>query len=135
MKNKNNKHVRFFLECRDLARYSQHPVFRHGAIVTNRTTVLGKGSNRYALHAEVSALKNIHRVRQRRKHMRLRMYVCRVNAKGAFMNSRPCENCMQYMRTRGVHRVYYSDDLGGFSKLVLGHGRHSAVTAQCWSKE
>ncbi|AAR26853.1 FirrV-1-A29 [Feldmannia irregularis virus a] len=110
-----NFDIRLFLECQHLAKFSQHPVFRHGALVTNRTTIVGKGSNRSSLHAEVSALQNV----QGGQHMRLRVYVCRVNARGKFMNSKPCQNCMNYMKHRGVYRVYYSDDAGGFSKLVL----------------
>lgn len=108
--------MNFFMMCHDLASRSQHSRFHHGSIaVLRRGSVVGRGSNRKDVHAEVSCITSIPNY-SRCRH--LVVYVCRVNSRGSFMNSRPCDNCLGFMRANGVSRVYFSDSVG-FSKLIL----------------
>jgi len=109
-------HMDYFMMCRDLASRSQHTRFHHGSVaVQRRGKVLGKGSNRKNVHAEVSSVTNIPSYQ---RYDKLVVYVCRVNSTGGFMNSKPCSNCLHFMRTNGVARVYYSDSIG-FTKMIL----------------
>lgn len=109
-------HMDFFMMCHELASRSQHSRFHHGSIVVHRrSNVLGRGSNRKYTHAEVSAITSIPNYS---RYENLAVYVCRVNSRGGFMNSRPCKNCMAFMKGNGVSRVYFSDS-DGFSKLIL----------------
>jgi deoxycytidylate deaminase len=109
-------HEYFFGLCGELASRSHHPQFRHGSIVVHRrSAVIGRGFNRSSLHAEVSSVKNIDNYR---RYDNLVVYVCRVNSRGEFMNSKPCTNCMRFMKSNGVSRVYYSDEQG-FGKICL----------------
>lgn len=106
----------FFRLCGDLAVKSHHPRFRHGSIAVHRRNVIvGRGYNKTNVHAEVSSVKNITKYH---KYDNLIVYVCRVNSKGGFMNSRPCCKCIDFMKKNGVNRVYFSD-ASGFSKLVF----------------
>lgn len=73
--------------------------FRHGAIVVKHGKILGSSYNIYKndpkyvdfrhsqIHAEVAALKKAG------WPTRATVYVARVNAKGYFRMSKPCENC------------------------------------------
>lgn len=109
-------HMDYFMMCHDLARKSQHSRFHHGSIVMRRRgNILGKGSNRTSMHAEVRSITSIPKYY---RHENLVVYVCRVNSTGNFMNSRPCEKCLEFMKANGVCRVYFSDT-SGFTKLVL----------------
>ena len=109
-------HMDYFMICHALASRSQHSRFHHGSIaVYRRGTIVGRGSNRKNIHAEVSSITNIPNYQ---RYEKLVVYVCRVNSKGGFMNSRPCCHCMEFMRENGVSRVYFSDTVG-FSKLIL----------------
>ncbi len=109
-------HMDYFMMCHSLASKSHHSRFHHGAIVMQRRgRVLGRGSNRKRIHAEVSAITDIPKYY---RYENLVVYVCRVNSTGGFMNSKPCCHCMKFMRENGVSRVYYSDTIG-FSKIVL----------------
>ena len=106
----------FFMMCHKLTYKSHHSRFHHGAIVVHRKNrILGKGCNKKQIHAEVSAIMDIPHYK---RYKNLVVYVCRVNAQGGFLNSKPCCNCMKFMRENGVSKIYYSDD-NGFSKIVL----------------
>lgn len=108
-------HMDYFMMCHSLASRSHHSRFHHGSIVLHRRGIVGKGCNRKMIHAEVSCVKNIPKYYN---YDNLVVYVCRVNTQGGFMNSRPCEKCMLFMKENGVSKVYFSDD-NGFSKIVF----------------
>ena len=108
-------HMDFFLISKKEASKSHHDRFFHGSVTVHRNTVIGKGCNRNRIHAEVSSIKNIHNYF---KYDNLVVYVCRINRRGGFMMSKPCSNCMAFMKKQGVSKVYYSDE-DGFSKLIL----------------
>jgi len=65
---------------------------------------------------------------------KLEMVVIRVNNKGNLANSKPCNNCIYYLRLYGVKNVYYSNDNGVIVKekinyienehCSLGHNRY-----------
>ncbi len=38
------------------------------------------------------------------------IFVIRVNSEGRISNSRPCINCLNYMKLFGIKSVYYSTD-------------------------
>ena len=42
----------------------------------------------------------------------MNILVIRVNGKNEFVNSKPCENCLYYLRLYGIKNVYYSNDKG-----------------------
>lgn len=108
-------HTHYINVCHALASKSHHPRFHHGSIALKRRGggILGRGSNRKNLHAEVGSIIDIPNYQ---RYENLVVYVCRVNSKGGFMNSKPCENCVNFMKSNGVSTVYFSDEVG-FSKL------------------
>lgn len=109
-------HMDYFMLCRELASKSHHSKFHHGAIAVHRRgSIVGRGSNKKKIHAEVSSVMDISNFS---RYQNLVVYVCRVNKRGGFMNSRPCKNCMNFMRDNGVSKVYFSDETG-FSKIIF----------------
>ena len=108
-------HMDYFMMCHSLASKSEHRS-HHGSIVLHRRSrIVGRGCNQNRIHAEVSCVKNIPKYYN---YGNLVVYVCRVNPRGGFMNSRPCEKCMEFMKENGVSKVYFSDEVG-FSKIVF----------------
>lgn len=86
--------------------------FKHGAVITYGSRVMGRGCNsdrtRYrtvnttSMHAEVMATLTTARTMRGAD-----MYVVRL--RGSDMAySRPCAQCVKWMRKMGIRRVYYS---------------------------
>jgi len=44
------------------------------------------------------------------------MVVIRINTKNELVNSKPCENCIYYLRLYGIKNVYYSNENGEIVK-------------------
>ena len=106
----------YFDLCKDLASRSGHSRFHHGSIVVyRRGRVLGRGNNNGKTHAEINSVKSIPKYFL---YDNLSVYVCRINAQGHFMYSRPCDKCMSFMKRNGVCKVHFSDFVG-FSKITL----------------
>lgn len=112
--------VGYFSEAYHLTKKSGHPKFWHGSIVVIRNSIIGRGANFGYIHAEVSSIMSCDSVRlSRAARDKLVVFVCRVNSRGLFRNSKPCENCQQYMRRRGISKVYYTIDETCVGKLML----------------
>lgn len=45
---------------------------------------------------------------------KMKLVVVRIDARGAFVQSRPCNNCIDYLRLFGVKNVIYSSETGEF---------------------
>lgn len=56
-------------------------------------------------HAEVAALRQI------RDATGVTVYVMRINRSGKLGLSAPCPACKEYIKSRGVKKVIYSDDI------------------------
>ena len=112
----------YFSEASNLTKKSGHPKFQHGSIVVLRNSIIGRGANFGYIHAEVSSIVNsglgLDSVRRSARD-KLVVFVCRVNSRGLFRNSKPCENCQKYMRRRGIRKVYYTIDETCVGKLIL----------------
>lgn len=108
----------YFNVAHDLTKKSGHPRFHHGSIVVYRKNIIGKGANYGFLHAEVSSLINCEHVGKSSRD-KLTVFVCRVNSQGLFMNSKPCENCQEYMRRKGIKKVFYTVDDSTIGRLYL----------------
>lgn len=108
----------YFLEASNQTKKSGHPKFQHGSIVVLRNSIIGRGANFGFMHAEVSSIQNCDSVR-RSSRDKLVVFVCRVNSRGFFMNSKPCDNCQRYMRRRGIWKVIYTIDDSTVGKMIL----------------
>ena len=112
-------YVDYFSEASNLTKKSGHPRFRHGSIVVLRNSIVGKGANWGFMHAEVSSISSIDKNLSKSSKDKLVVFVCRVNARGLFRNSKPCENCQDYMRRWGIRKVYYTIDENCVGKMKL----------------
>ena len=68
---------------------------------------------RVSLHAEIRAL-----IKNKRNGCDT-LLVCRVNKRGEFMMSKPCQVCQQAIRESGVKNVYYTTEGGSWQSLEL----------------
>lgn len=94
---------------------------RHGAIIVRGGSVLGTGINmmkndpdtpgldaktQSSVHAECAALKSV-----RGKNLKgAVLYVARVNKRNAPMMSKPCPNCEEELKRRGVVKLVWTLD-------------------------
>ncbi|NBP13828.1 hypothetical protein EBU95_05425 [bacterium] len=94
--------------------------FRHSACVLHGRRVFSFGYNRYyetigsttrnSVHAEVSAMAN-----SKDSVKGKDIFVIRIGAKDDLRNSRPCEACVAKLKSKGIRRVFYSNEQGGLS--------------------
>ena len=79
-----------------------------------------------SIHAEVDAIRKFiyERVSPTRKRPKLKLIVLRKNNAGNFMNSKPCKNCISFMKSElvknfiNIREVTFYED-GGFKSCLL----------------
>jgi len=119
------KPTRRVKRCFDLARNiafgSEYGKIRHGALLTKGGSVINTCYNKdkfcsfgtrfrdrsrgpATIHAELGCVLGI----PRSVTTGADLYVCRVNKKGEFRNSKPCAMCHEALKHVGVRRVYYT---------------------------
>jgi deoxycytidylate deaminase len=85
---------------------------RHGAIIYNKKrpvsigyNTLGSSEREFSRHAEASAITKYYKNKGK-----IRLYVARISkgSDGIFMNSRPCNDCIDKMKKVGIYEVIYS---------------------------
>tara|TARA_B100000287_G_scaffold13730_1_gene13869 strand:+ start:2222 stop:2662 length:441 start_codon:yes stop_codon:yes gene_type:complete len=114
---------RYFNLAKNVAFGSQYGKIRHGAILVKGGSVINTCYNKdkfcsfgtrfrdpdrgYAtIHAELGCILGLSRAVTTGADV----YVCRVNKKGEFRNSKPCSMCHEALKHVGVKRVYYTVD-------------------------
>jgi cytidine deaminase len=91
--------------------------YRLGAvgIRNDGTTVTANNVPCRQLHAQAHAEARLVRKLDRGADV----YVVRIRRNGTLANARPCYNCQNAMRARGVHRCYYSISNNEYGVLYL----------------
>lgn len=84
-----------------LAEKSNHPRYRHSAILAKGKSILAHGYNSYQIHAEASALLN---AGQRAKGTTLYTLMTKTRS-GRVGNGSPCAECMALIKHYKVKRV------------------------------
>jgi tRNA(Arg) A34 adenosine deaminase TadA len=98
---------------------------RHSAAVIYKNQIMTSGHNRYikkvlleggefghkTMHAELSAVLKIKSSIQKMQGS-VDIIVIRINNRMELKNSRPCNNCIEKLRSIGIRRVYYSNETG-----------------------
>jgi len=108
------KDIREF--CIQVARDSNHPYFRLGAVLVKDGNIVSFGSNLpskmpscYGLCAETRILRNP----PRKAFRGATLYVARVvKCHDNPVMARPCKRCQQWIKTRHVKEVHYTDQDG-----------------------
>ena len=111
-----------------VAKYSDHPTHRMGAVVFNKKTIISYARNysnrsvkhllpkfqkwRTSIHAEIAAI-----LKARRDIKGCSMLVVRLNKKGKLLLAKPCEKCQDYMDFVGIKAVYYSTNDNKIKRL------------------
>jgi deoxycytidylate deaminase len=99
---------------------------RLGAVVVRGHRVLSTGSNslRYSkqigkstLHAEEAAI--IKLLQDRRQHQLIGadLYVSRVRPNGSIGLAKPCDRCMDLIRSVGISRIFYTTNEQGTEEI------------------
>lgn len=114
----------FFEEASSACLKSMHPKFFHGSVLVYKNTIIGRGTNggngiNERRHAEVASIKNKQFKKKTKFTSKLLIFVVRLNVSGEYRNSKPCDQCQEYMKKHGVDEVYYSSESGGFESMRL----------------
>lgn len=92
--------------------------------------VLSRGYNHYkpskllSIHAEIDAANKLPKTK---KIKFVDIVILRVNLSGSIAYSKPCANCVRFMRTilrtRNyiIKNIYYSNEFGSITKTKLSH--------------
>lgn len=89
---------------------SEHRQYRHVTLVLRGGAVLAHGYNRGHKHSEVNALS--HLWPNKRRGVSILNVMFRKN--GEMGKARPCDGCMEYLRSQGVVKVTYYDGKGAW---------------------
>jgi tRNA(Arg) A34 adenosine deaminase TadA len=112
---------RLFCSAKNIAHSSDYGKIRHGAILVKGGSVLNSSYNKEnyssfgkrfrspsrghaTVHAELGVILGM----PRSVTTGADVYVCRINRKGEFRNSKPCAMCHAALKHVGVKRVYYT---------------------------
>ena len=87
-----------------VAERGQHPIYKMGAVVARRGSIISTGFNHREIHAEASAI-------GRRDVRGCDIYVARLR-RG---KSRPCKECMALLKLSGIRKFFYFDECGHIS--------------------
>jgi len=115
------KSKRYFDLARNVAFNSDYGKIRHGALLVRGGSVINSCFNKdkfcsfgtkfrspargpATIHAELGCILGLARGVTTGSDI----YVCRVNRKGEFRNSKPCAMCHEVLKHVGVRRVYYT---------------------------
>jgi deoxycytidylate deaminase len=116
---------RYFDLARNVAFNSNYGKIRHGALLVKGGSVINSCFNKdkfcpfgskfrdpsrgpATIHAELGCILGI----SRNITTGSDIYVCRINKRGEFRNSKPCAMCHEVLKHVGVKRVYYTGDKG-----------------------
>ena len=91
---------------------------KHSAAIFDKNNIFSIGFNHYingdlmTLHAEIHAISRLPRDLIYGKWI----MVIRVNTKSELKNSRPCNECIDKLKKKGIKKVFYSNDDG---KIII----------------
>ena len=114
---------RYFDLARNVAHNSQYGKIRHGAVLIKGGSVINTCFNKdkfcsfgtrfrdpnrghATIHAELGCVLGL----PRSVTTGADIYVCRINKRGQFRNSKPCAMCHEVLKHVGIKRVYYTAD-------------------------
>lgn len=98
-------------------------LMRHGCVAVLNGRIIGKGYNNYrcssrdgfihncmTCHAEIAALRQVHKHTQ--KFKKVVLYVVRLDASNTLQESAPCVDCMVTIKKLNIKRVIHSSHGG-----------------------
>lgn len=125
-----SKHKANFKLAKNVAVQSEHPIFKHGAVLVNGSRVINTGFNSFQYtsfgdrfryhdgyatrHAEISAILGV----DRRHTQDGVLYVVRISKSFKYRNSQPCLMCQNVLKFVGIKKVFFSTN-HGFRYVVL----------------
>lgn len=99
--------------------------YRVGAVLAKGNKILGRafncakshpnGSGRFfTLHAELRAIWRFMRITSSLKNCQL--YVARVSKTNKLGMARPCQDCLLFIRSLGIHTIHFTSSDGRWTK-------------------
>jgi len=96
-------------KARAISQKARHHRSFHGVSLVRGGVLLGFGFNHDEIHAEVAAI----RLYGGNNNLRGSTLIStRVTKTDHLANARPCVDCMHAIRSAGIKRIIYSDNLG-----------------------
>lgn len=126
----NGKNKRYLKLAMKVAKYSDSPVYRHGAVLVKGGSVINLAANsqnttsfgarfrhpdkgRATHHAEVASILGVPKSKTKGSIL----YVARINRKEEPMMSQPCPMCHDVLKHVGVKKVVYTagaEEIGSY---------------------
>ncbi len=114
------KSVRRMKICSILARESNHPKHKLGCVIVKGGRIVSSGFNRInvhnsrhnyrryvcSIHAEQAA------IRPNSSYDGASLYVARIGRAGNYLLSKPCEHCLNLIKSVGIRKIFYTDSNG-----------------------
>jgi len=94
---------------------SGHKIFRHFAAVVKGGAIIAVAVNRNERHAEVNALNQL----WPNKRKNSIVWSIRMTKTGKISNAKPCDECLPYLISNGVKKVYFSTTDGNIECMRL----------------
>lgn len=125
----NNDFPSLFRLAKNVARMSQHPKHRLGAVLVSKGKPVSVGHNQYkshpeakytGLHAEVQALKNSGKSEIRGSTI----FVYRNTKDGKLAIAKPCKDCMTELEKFGIKWVFYTTGEYPYFEVIRIKRRH-----------
>jgi len=104
---------------------------RHGCVAVSGGKIIAKGCNSYrtfskdglihntcSCHAEIDVLRKCMKKNRKGK---INIYVVRISKNGEYLNSAPCNQCVNVMKTYNIGRIVYSTHEGLLQQCKLVH--------------
>ena len=97
-----------------IASQSDHPDYKHAALIIEGNRILAMASNLASKHAEIRALRKMPGSGKGRM-----LVSSRTGAGGALRMALPCAACMKAIKQAGIKTVRYSDEKGMWMEIEL----------------
>ena len=124
--------IRYFDLAKNVAFNSDYGKLRHGAVLVKGGSIINTCFNKdkfcsfgskfrklnrgpATIHAELGCILGL----ARGVTDGADIFVCRINKKGEFRNSKPCVMCHEVMKHVGIKRVFYTTNKGDIEMYKL----------------
>ena len=97
-------------------------LFKHGCVAVCNGKQIASGYNNYrtyskdkiinntcSTHAEIDCVRKCIKNKKNTKHISI--YIVKINKKNELKNSKPCSQCLLFLKKVNIKKIYYSDGI------------------------
>ncbi len=91
---------------------------RHACALIKGGKIMAISENKFGkspIHSEMGAIENFLSIRKTKLHKCI-LIVIRINNRGDICSSKPCDECIKYIKRHGIRKIIYSGESGFFEE-------------------